>query len=350
MNKTIISNLGVYSFGHALIDAVSAAVVFSIGILNNLPAQEIVLLIITYNVIAFSLQALIGFAVDTFRFPKLAAIIGCVLAGISTLTIGFPWLTVILVGLGNAFFHVGGGVISLNLNPGKATFPGIFVSTGAIGLLIGVLIGKSGNFNAVPFILLLLFLVIAIKLVKPPAINYEPKPKANFNRMEIIVVLLLVSIAIRGMVGTLLKLPWKSDFNLLLILTIAVVLGKALGGIFADKFGWIKVSVSCLLLSAPLLFLGPNYAILGILGAFLFNFTMPVTLTALSNTLPGKAGFAFGLTTLALIIGAFISYTPLESYLSEPLFILIIILISSVLLFKGLKIYLQDYSQAWGKT
>ena len=103
------------------------------------------------------------------------------------------------------------------------------------------------------------------------------------------------------MVGTLLVLPWKTDFNLLLMLTSAVVLGKAFGGILADKFGWIKIAIPALIISAPLLFLGPNYVALGILGAFLFNFTMPVTLTALANTLPGKSGFAFGLTTLAPI-------------------------------------------------
>ncbi len=343
LDKTIISNLTVYAFGHALIDATSAAVVFSLGIINNLPAEEIVFLIVLYNVIAFSLQALVGFATDTYRIPVLVTIAGCILAGISTLLISIPLIAVILVGLGNAFFHVGGGIITLNLKPGKATFPGLFVSTGAIGLLIGILIGKSGNFDAIPFLALLLITVIALKLIKPPNIDYEPKIKANFNRMEIIVVLLLVSIAIRGMVGTLLVLPWKTDFNLLLALTIAVVLGKALGGILADKFGWIKIALSGLLLAAPLLFLGPSYAALGILGAFLFNFTMPVTLTALANTLPGKSGFAFGLTTLALVIGAFPSYTVLKNYLAQPIFILIIILVSGVLLFKGLKIYFKDY-------
>jgi hypothetical protein len=43
---------------------------------------------------------------------------------------------------------------------------------------------------------------------------------------------------------------------------------------------------------------------LWIFGIFLFNMTMPITLVVISNTFQGRQGFAFGLTTLALIIGA----------------------------------------------
>jgi len=38
-------------------------------------------------------------------------------------------------------------------------------------------------------------------------------------------------------------------------------------------------------------------------GLALFNMTMPVTLCALASQLPDSTGFAFGLSTLALLIG-----------------------------------------------
>jgi hypothetical protein len=42
---------------------------------------------------------------------------------------------------------------------------------------------------------------------------------------------------------------------------------------------------------------------------FLLNLTMPVTLAAVADTLPGRPAFAFGLTCLALILGAFAAFT-----------------------------------------
>ena len=348
INKLIATNLFVYSFGHALIDATTVGVLFATGFLNNLAIEEIVLLVILYNVLAFALQAVIGFGVDYFKAPVEGALIGCLLSGlsiISLITINIPLLTVILAGIGNAFYHVGGGVISLNLNPKKATYPGIFVSTGAIGLLIGTLVGKSGNFYVLPFILLLILLVVAIKFIGAPKINHKKIASASLKRFELIVLFLLITITSRALVGTLLQFSWKSDFTLLIMLTGAIVLGKALGGIIGDKFGWAKVAMFGLILSAPLLFFGPEFALLGILGAFFFNFTMPITLTALANTMPNHKGFAFGLTTLALIIGALPSFTPLKN-LANPLFISIIILGSAIILYKGLKMHLEDFASA----
>ncbi len=343
INKLIASNLFVYSIGHALIDATTVGVVFATGILNNLAIEEIVMLVILYNVLAFALQAIIGFGVDYFKSPSTAATIGCVLAGISTISLSVPVLAVILAGIGNAFYHVGGGVISLNLKPGKATYPGIFVSTGAIGLLAGTIIGKSGNFESSIFVFLLTLLAIGIHSLESPKLFFKEINKTKLKRFEIIVILLLITITARAFIGTLLNFAWKSNFNLLLILTIAVVLGKASGGILGDKFGWIKVAMFGLILSAPLLFLGPEFAIAGILGAFLFNFTMPITLTALAETMPNNKGFAFGLTTFALIIGALPSFTFLKNFVNPDL-LLIITLASAIILFKGLKIFKDDFS------
>jgi FSR family fosmidomycin resistance protein-like MFS transporter len=82
------------------------------------------------------------------------------------------------------------------------------------------------------------------------------------------------------------------------------MLGKALGGILADKFGLGWVGISSLAISAVLLGFYSSFPLCGMIGIFLFNMTMPITLVMLANTLKGREGFAFGLTTLALILGA----------------------------------------------
>lgn len=339
--KNITANLFVYGTTHALVDAICAGVVFSLIRNEILDTATFFILVVLYNVLAFGLQFVFGLMSDYFKAPRAVALIGSVLTGASALIfLHNPIIAVILAGLGNALFHVGAGSISLNLTPQKATAPGIYVAPGALGLLIGTLLGKSGQFIAWPFILVLVVMSFLMFLVRKPQMNYERvKKDFKINYIELILVLVFLSIAIRSLVGMLVSFPWKVDINLLIILTMAVVLGKGLGGYLADRFGWIHIAVGALVLSIPFLMLGANIFYLGIIGMFLFNITMPITLVALSNILPGRPGFAFGLTCLALIIGALPSFFPIKQVLSNNYFIVSIIIISALSLYLGLRLY-----------
>jgi FSR family fosmidomycin resistance protein-like MFS transporter len=260
----------------------------------------------------------------------------------------FPVAAVVFAGLGNALFHVGGGSVSLNLTPRKASAPGIFVATGAIGIFLGTLLGKGGQFVAWPFILALFILCIMMFIIRKPEMNYDRKeiPANKTNHFELILLLVLLSIAIRSLVGTMLVFPWKTSLDLAIVLTAAIVLGKGLGGILADKFGWIKIAIGSLILSIPLLILGANVPFLAIIGMFLFNITMPITLTAISNIMPGRPGFAFGITCLALVIGALPSLIfsdLIREFLGEQLFTFLIIVVSAIALYYALHKYFKNY-------
>jgi FSR family fosmidomycin resistance protein-like MFS transporter len=341
--KVILSNIGVYSLAHAMVDATCAAILFAIVAAGQNAPQDLVQFILVYDVIAFSTQPLFGLLVDRYKAPALTAAGGILLVAIATLLLQAPLLAAVTAGIGNAIFHVGGGVVSLDLAPGKATLPGIYVAPGALGLMVGIMIGRGGGFVAWPFILFLLGSAVLILVIPKPGTPARRELPRDLKWFETVILLLLLSIAIRSLVGMSLVLPWKSDPALLLALTLAVVLGKALGGILADRFGWIAVAVSGLVISAPLLaFFGPIPA-LAILGTFLFNLSMPVTLVCLAGILPGKSGFAFGLTTLALIIGAMPAFLPLHSLTSGQGIILGAILISIAALFGGLRLYNQHF-------
>ena len=124
------------------------------------------------------------------------------------------------------------------------------------------------------------------------------------------------------------------EYNkILLILTLLLL---------ADKFVRMKVSVFALLISSPLIGFGINILFLYILGIFFFNFTMPVTLTAISNIFPNRERFVFGLTTLALILCAFPSFYEIISGKGSELIIFLIIVISALLIFIGLKEYYKQ--------
>ena len=52
-----------------------------------------------------------------------------------------------------------------------------------------------------------------------------------------VLLLLLGCIGVRSLIGFSLVMPWKSVLALALTLTLAVTLGKALGGVLADRWG-----------------------------------------------------------------------------------------------------------------
>jgi len=335
----IVKNLSVYGLTHGLVDATCIALIFASLAKFNLTGEYFFTLVILYNLIAFGTQPLFGFLSDKEKVPRLTALagIGLTILSLATFFIS-PLITIILLGFGNSLFHVGGGVISLNLTPKKATAPGIYVAPGAIGLLIGGIYGKSAIFSIIPFAILLIFSIVLIVRTKIPRIDYnEQKNNRITNYLELIIILLLLSVAIRALIGLVIVFPFKTNFLLLILLTSGVFLGKALGGIFADKFGWIKVGVTSLILSSLLLAFGSNNPLFGILGIFLFNMTMPITLVAISNTLQGKPGFSFGLTTLSLIAGALPVFTSLKGILNISRIILLTIIISATLLYIALK-------------
>ncbi|MCX6816593.1 MAG: hypothetical protein NTZ93_01900 [Candidatus Beckwithbacteria bacterium] len=346
--KNISANLFVYGATHAIVDGICAAVIFSILKNQIVSTTDFISLVILYNVLAFGLQAIFGLVTDYFKSPRAVAFLGCILTGLSAITFSsFPIVAIVFAGLGNALFHIGGGSISLNLTPKKATAPGIYVAPGAFGLLVGTLLGKNGQFIIWPAILILAILCLLMFIIKKPEMNYEQKEikEIKFNYFEFILFLVFLSIAIRSLVGMVLVFPWKINIDLLIILTAAVVLGKGLGGILADKLGWIRVAVGALILSIPFLVFGANIPYLAIIGMFLFNITMPITLVAISNILPGRPGFAFGLTCLALILGALPAFSGLKQLLGGQLFIFIIIVISSVALYYALQTYFKNYPE-----
>lgn len=343
--KEVSKNLFVYGTSHAVVDGICAAIIFTILKNQTFGIPEFIKLVILYNILAFGLQSIFGLVVDYFKVPRLSALTGSILTGISAFAFPFfPIFSIISAGVGNALFHIGAGSISLNLTPTKATAPGLYVAPGALGLLVGTLLGKNGQFIPWVPVFILFILCLLMFLIKNPEINYEESPifKKKINYFGIIFVLIFSSVIIRSFIGSALVFPWKTNLTLLVILTLAVVLGKAMGGILADKFGWMKMGISSLVLSIPLLIFGVNAPVLAIIGMFLFNITMPITLVTISNILPGHPAFSFGLTCLALIIGSFPLFVESNGLFSNHFVILSVIFISVLALYYGLRFYFKN--------
>lgn len=326
--------------GHFLTDFICAGIVFTAYKTTSI--AEIAVLILLYNIFAFGLQLPIGVLSDFIKKPKEIALLGLVLLVISVLLLPFsPAAAIILSAIANAMYHIGSGTISLNITPKKAAAPGLVVAPGAIGLFSGTLIGKAGMFNPIIIVPVVIALLLIWK-IKIPKIDYFAVVQKNIQKSNLfiaIILLALVSVGARAFVGFSVVFPWKTDMLLLVALVMGVFLGKALGGVLADKFGWIKIGVGALVLSIPLIYLGYQIPIIGIIGFFLFNFTMPITLVLISNSMPGKPGTAFGLTCLALLFGSLPFFTEAKSIIENNVWLYLVIAVSIASLLAGLIIY-----------
>jgi FSR family fosmidomycin resistance protein-like MFS transporter len=213
-------------------------------------------------------------------------------------------LAVCVAGVGNALFHLGGGSVGLRLKPGSAAPAGIFVAPGAAGLFLGTLLGESG-FSALWTGALLLGLFSVLLLVhEAPVPPPRDRPQRALGRGRLILLLLLISVAMRSLLGLAVSFPWTSSPALAALLVLSSALGKGLGGVLADRFGWMRTAVCTLTMSIPLLMFGTASHVEKMLAMFLVATTMPVALAAVSESLPGEPAFAFGLTGIALLVGA----------------------------------------------
>jgi FSR family fosmidomycin resistance protein-like MFS transporter len=355
----VFSNLLLYGAAHALVDAICASVVTSLALFGGVGPERAFSFYLLYNFLAFAMQAPMGVLLDRARCPRAAARVGLVMqAAALAVPQSLPEAAIPLAGLGNALFHLGGGVIALNLTQGRATAPGIFVAPGAVGLFLGVRLGLlSPLAPAARLALASAALVLgALAAFLPLPANYSrSRESGKDERLSLspsffsAIGLIFFSIAVRSFIGLSLTFPWKNDgFIPAFFLAAAAGGGKALGGFLSDRLGFTRVSVGALLLSIPLFQLGGAYIIFGLAGCLCFQMTMAVTLLAYVRAYPNREAWAFGLACLALFAGSLPLLTPLPfpAVLNAPAARGAMTLASIVCLWRGLAVLLETPGRA----
>ena len=327
--------IALYSLTHLAVDAACAFLLLGVLELKD----HVILSMLLYNAIAFVLQAPFGYLMDKALNPRLAAILGLAFVAVSFLCWNIIFAALIMVGIGNALFHVGGGSLVLSLKNRKATFSGIYVAPGGIGLALGSFLAVSLiDVNPMVFPWVLVMLGLILYFVKTPEFNRAKEPKYTSNYGMLIIACILFPIAVRSLIGLSIEFPWKENVSLYVVLIVALALGKVFGGMLTDRYGLIKVGVGGLLLAMPFLSFFPSIPALGILGAFLFNFTMPVTLIAIWSMMPGNKGLSFGLTTAALFIGSIPVIMGKNAWMKNDLVVFSLILTALVILLVALRL------------
>ena len=330
--------VAIYSIAHFLLDFACAFFMF-----RSIPGTDNgYLCVLLYNFFAFAFQMPLGLIADQCNRNYLFAAAGCVLVGVAYGVLMIPVAAVVILGIGNALFHIGGGIDILNISEKKSAALGIFVSPGAFGIYFGTIVGK-GNAAFTIIILAALFvaavLIVAVRYVQgkeyPNNAVLSLSSKGTHTMLLAVVCLFLV-VCLRSYVGMTMNFPWKSVGLWGVILIGAVVFGKTLGGFAADRFGAMKTTFFSLGIAA-LLFLFSQIPLLGVSAVLLFNMTMPITLWTMARIFPGAKGFSFGLLTFALFLGFLPVYLGTENPPNNFWIFALAALLSIALLFVGLR-------------
>ena len=331
----------VYGLIHALVDAACVAAVVRASRGSYLGDLSTFWTVAGYDLLAFGLEFPLGLVVDRLHLTRFSMIIGTAMAAVVLAPGPIPALaTMIVAGVGNGLFHLGAGGLVLRSAGGRAAPAGVFVAPGALGLGLGMWMGRTGRGSTFPIYFALAFAVIALITLDKPALKWEPSkgshalprsgsggqsppaptrslepPKGSQEKLAllpwlVLLMLLLVSVAVRSFVGFGACFQCPGGLAVAIGLPVAAFLGKLLGGMMADRLGWLRASTGALLLSLPLIAFSGGSLVLALPGVLLFQSTMAVTLVAVYGLMPRWPATAFGLPCLALVAGSFPTFFP----------------------------------------
>lgn len=301
--------LALYSLTHFWVDLSCAFLAFRF--LSG--SADFLLCLLLYNFCAFALQMPLGLWADGLDRNGVVAAAGCGLTAAAFL-VPVPLAAAVIAGVGNALFHLGGGIDVLNTSGKRAAALGVFVSPGAVGLYVGTFWGGGTAISALlpPAGLLILgggILLLCRRTMGSLRSGNAPVETEPVGGSWLPLIPLFLVVVLRSWMGLGQSFPWKAEWSLSLVAALA--LGKAAGGFLMDAVGPRRAAGWSLGLAAVLYLLSGD-PIPGIFAVFLFNMTMPMTLWAAAKILPGAKGFGFGLLTFALFLG----YLPV--YLGWP--------------------------------
>lgn len=312
-----LANTILFTILHFVVDGICATIVFSS--LYTETYHQSFLVFMLYNSFAFLLQPLVGLLIDRLHKPKLFLVCSVLFLSLGWVCKESTIFAAICLGIGNSFFHIcGGKEVTLHTKNDLASL-GIFVSTGAVGLMLGT------NYYSDPllFSLFTILFVGAILYSLSKEEKLEETLPVNRDYKKIPRIFYLVGIVlivmIRAFVGKIVILDFEVTDLAIILIAISTCLGKMLGGVSIKYFGGVRQVIAIsMLVAIPCLVLWNKSLYAVCIGIFMFNFSMPVTLYYANCFCPKQEGFAFGLLAAFLFPGyllGMLEFTAYETYL-----------------------------------
>jgi len=313
--------------GHLAVDGVCVASLY----LATSDLALAALSVIIYDVIAFALQPVLGVFRDLSGKSIWFLVTGLTIAGVAGLLPLGAALAAVVLGIANSIAHIGGIGITVSGANNRFTPLGLYVSTGSIG--VGMATVWPGSYVYLAVLALGVaggFVAIRLHGVTDAVVISDHERENTFAVKSLWLGLVGAVVFARGLAGSLIAPEFALSLELVFFSFVAVFLGKALGGIVADRIGVIWAALLGLLPSVFGLVLFPDSMVLYFLSLCLFNFTMPITLGLAIRSVKGLPAFAFGLTAALLFAGTFVGSALEQGEMVQKMIVTGIILLSAL--------------------
>ena len=262
-----------------------------------------------YDFFSFVPQAFVGSIND--KYPKMNfGFIGIILILISLILFMINincFLLLIPLTIGTCMVHVSGAEATLRTSDGKMFPSSLFVSGGALGIIIGKTLYNC-NVSIVSVIVLnVLSMILLLYLSKYKKNENLLLSEFNYSNRKVgsnkIIILAILLVAVRSFMSYGIPMRWNITIFDTFMLYFALTLGKALGGLLVDKIGIRKTIFLSTIISIPFIQFGDSNIYISLIGIMLFSMTMAITLAIIISECQSSPGKGFGYTTIGLFLG-----------------------------------------------
>lgn len=296
----VSEGLTLYTLLHFLADGICSLIIFSS--LYNSDYNRCLFVFLVYNSLAFISQPLVGLLIDKYNQPRNFLIVSVILITIGVCTKNNYIVSSIFLGIGNSFFHISGGKYVTENTSNNISALGLFVSTGAIGLVLGQYY-YSKMLLYVFIALLIISTLIIIFSYEEKTSSTEIQEKMKKSQRYLCIILLMIIVVIRALVGKVTIVNFNTNNLIFLLIGMATCLGKILGGVLSKYFGIMKTMIVSMIIAFICLIFFNSNMYFTLLGIITFNVSMPITLWYMNKLINKKQGFAFGLLAGCLFPG-----------------------------------------------
>lgn len=291
--------------------------------------MQVGIAISVYNILAFGGQYPVAILMEKINNTKKIIVFSYLLnVAAVAIFLFLPVLAIVFAGVASAIYHVAGGSHCAENN--KAVNIGLFAAPGVAGLIAGGFLAWK-NYDIIPILLPVaigfLFVLSRIKFssqVNEKNNTASESQKHIIDQHDLIMILLLMIISLRSVIWNVFQLIYENDYQWLIAIAIAAVVGKIAGGWLADKVGWRLYALTSAIIATPLLTFFKKEMFLFCLGIGLLQSGIPATTSLLIHSLKGKISrgiaFSFG---IAIIIGSAVSIFPTQELNKQMPYILL---------------------------
>lgn len=306
---------------HFLVDGLCVCSLYLLA--ETMDVTYIVGVFMTYNILAFLTQPLTGWYVDKAKrkhWILLASILLLLLAvTVASLAISYPsfrssvvgmYVVATLLGMGNSLFHVWGGKQTVLKTDNDIRAVGTFVSTGAFGLSVGIV------FHSWPLLyaFLLAICLLAVMYVRGDSmadVSVDATAKGSSYAplaVWIAMAALVAFVLFRSYVGQSFSTGSGKGAMMVLAIGALSMAGKMAGGWLSKYCGIVDAMVLVLVAVLLCSLWRDVHMAFPLVGLFMINCTMPITLYLANVVMKGKEGLAFGLLAAALMPGYVLAF------------------------------------------